>query len=352
MDQDNALDTANASTLKARLTASTAVVDGWSALLEMDYVGSIGPDHYNSLSNGNTNYSVVADPVGADLNQALIGYSFDANTKLTAGRQRILHGNQRFVGGVGWRQNEQTYDALSYLHTAGDIKLSYSYAWNVNRIFSGKDPSIQAESFQSDSHLLFATWGGFNAFAYALDFDNAAAASSLTYGLEYQGALDKFTYGLAVARQGDYGSSTLDYDALYYRATGAYAFTLVTLSLGYEVLGSDKGNANFSTPLANLHAFQGWVDTFLNSGTSNGLVKGMQDRYFGLSGRVGDLALSGTWHDFSSDQGGIHYGSELDLVATLPVAENFSAQLKYADYQADSVGVDTRKAWLVLSYSF
>lgn len=351
VDQDNALDTANASTLKARLSASTAVVDGWSGLLEMDYVASVGPDHYNSLSNGNTEYSVVADPVGADLNQALISY-VTGPSKVTAGRQRILHGNQRFVGGVGWRQNEQTYDALNYAYKAGDVSFSYSYVWNVNRIFSGKDPSVQAEAFQSDSHMVFATWKGFNAFGYALDFDNAAAASSLTFGLEYNGTLDKFKYGVAIAQQSDYGSNAVDYDAMYYRATGSYALEPVTLSAGYEVLGSDDGVANFSTPLATLHAFQGWVDTFLSTGASTGLVNGMEDLSFGLSGKVGSVTLSGTWHDFSSDEGGIDYGSEIDFVATMPVVENLSAQFKYADYQADAVGVDTRKAWLMLSYTF
>jgi hypothetical protein len=30
------------------------------------------------------------------------------------GRQRILPEDQRYVGGVGWRQNEQTYDGVSF----------------------------------------------------------------------------------------------------------------------------------------------------------------------------------------------------------------------------------------------
>jgi hypothetical protein len=31
---------------------------------------------------------------------------------LTLGRQRINLDDQRFVGSVGWRQNEQTFDAV------------------------------------------------------------------------------------------------------------------------------------------------------------------------------------------------------------------------------------------------
>ena len=51
------------------------------------------------------------------------------------GRQRIVHGSQRFVGGVAWRQNEQTYDALRLQPKLADWTIDYAYVWNVNRIF-------------------------------------------------------------------------------------------------------------------------------------------------------------------------------------------------------------------------
>jgi hypothetical protein len=34
----------------------------------------------------------------------------DKGTLLRGSRQRIIYDNARFVGNVGWRQNEQTYD--------------------------------------------------------------------------------------------------------------------------------------------------------------------------------------------------------------------------------------------------
>ena len=277
VDQDLPLDAADASTIRVRVTAATAEVEGWSATLELDHVAAIGPQRYNSLANGNGQYAVVADPVGTDLNQAWIGYRINSAGQLTAGRQRILHGNQRFVGGVGWRQNEQTYDGLSYSFREGEAALDYAYVWDVNRVFSGKEPSAQIEAFHGNSHLLLASWTGISGFVYALDFDNAGASSGLTYGLAYDGARQAFRYGVAVARQQDHGSNTQDYSALYYRLEGAYELTPLTLSAGYEVLGSDGGTASFATPLATLHAFQGWADAFLNTGSSTGIPMGVED---------------------------------------------------------------------------
>ena len=99
VDQDDIDNNANALTLKSRLTLKTGAYSGLSLSLEVDDVTQI-IDDYNSTGNGKTNYPVIADPAGTDVNQAYLQYK---NGKLTAtaGRQRILHNNQRFVGGVG-----------------------------------------------------------------------------------------------------------------------------------------------------------------------------------------------------------------------------------------------------------
>ena len=90
-------------------------------------------------------YPVVADPVGTDLNQFWFKYSNDA-VDGTLGRQRILHDNQRFVGGVAWRQNEETFDGIRALGFLGDkLSLDLSYVNQVNRVFGpndGANPAI------------------------------------------------------------------------------------------------------------------------------------------------------------------------------------------------------------------
>ena len=157
VDQDNALKNANASTLRLRLNYRTGQWKGWSAFTEFDHVFHVLIDDFNSGGGTSPNrgeYSVVADPDGSDLNQLYFDLDPNDNWKYRFGRQRINLDNQRFVGGVGWRQNEQTYDALT-LNTRAISKttLSYSYVNYVRRIFG---QSVPAGKQRLDGHLLNA----------------------------------------------------------------------------------------------------------------------------------------------------------------------------------------------------
>jgi hypothetical protein len=88
---------ATALTIKSRLTLQTGDYKHWSIGLEVDNVTAI-IDNYNDLTNSyNGSDSVVADPEGTDVNQAFLQFNTQ-KVKLTAGRQRILHNNQRFIG--------------------------------------------------------------------------------------------------------------------------------------------------------------------------------------------------------------------------------------------------------------
>lgn len=66
--------------------------------MEADNVSRIGDASYNSTRNGQGNYSVVADPDGSEINQALLRYDHQYGNAVF-GRQRINLDNQRFVGG-------------------------------------------------------------------------------------------------------------------------------------------------------------------------------------------------------------------------------------------------------------
>ena len=188
MDQDGIDDTASALTLKSRITVNTGSFEGFSAGVEVDNVTDI-IDNYNSTTNGETDYPVVADPTGTDVNQFFLKYTAD-NFSATAGRQRILHNNQRFVGGVGWRQNEQTYDGYRFqINPAKGFSADYSYIYNVNRIFGPDSPKAD---LHGQFHLLNTGYKinkehKINAYAYLLDFDTAAALSTDTYGVSYNG---------------------------------------------------------------------------------------------------------------------------------------------------------------------
>lgn len=352
VDQDGIDKEAHASTLKSRLTLSSAVYSGFSAVLEVDNVTVIGDEKYRTPENGKTEYPIVADPDGTDLNQLLLKYQGDGFTS-TIGRQRINHGTQRFIGGVAWRQNEQTYDSVRFNEVmAGPVKIDYTYIWQVNRIFGPDNSPAQADNWDSDSHAITAEWKPaeehlLRGFSYLLDFDQVRAASSQTYGVDYLYNKDALSFSASLATQSDYGDNPVGYDAMYYLLEGGYTIEKIKLSAGFEVLGSDDGNFAFSTPLATLHKFQGFSDKFLVTPSD-----GVEDIYVGVAGPLGPLKASITYHDLSSNEGSTDYGTEFDMVATWAYNEKFSVLLKYANYMADDYATDTEKFWLMMSYTF
>lgn len=353
VEQDNALSDASAATLRARMTFRTGVVNGISGLLEFDNVSSIGADHYDSLIRDKYRgtYSIIADPVGSEVNQAYIRYSPDESQSFKLGMQRVNHAAQRFIGSVGWRQNEQTLDAISYSKSGERFSLDYSYVWNVNRIFGTSKSSVQATNLESDSHIAYASYqtdkGTFAGFVYALDFSNASALSSLTTGISYAHTFSGLVVNGSVARQSDYGRNLIAYNSTYVAADVAYNFERLKLLVGYESLGSDSANAAFQTPLATLHKWQGWSDLFLTTPAA-----GLEDAYVSISGNLGDASLSATYHRFTAEQGSMRYGSEWDLIASYPLRDNLNMELKYADYDAEGLKVDTNRIWFSLSWTF
>jgi len=191
-------------------------------------------------------------------------------------------------------------------------------------------------------------------FAYLVDANEGGGVnSSQTYGARLSGetpfGAGKLKYTMSAATQSDCGSSNLSYKAPYYLAAGDYGFSSWTVGLGYEVLGGATARG-FQTPLATLHAFQGWADKFLT--TPNG---GVEDLYasagytFGDAGPFKGVALSGVYHDFQAESGSAAYGDEIDLLLAGKLGD-LKLALKYADYNADTFATDTTKIWLQVEF--
>jgi len=122
--------------LRSRLNYRTREWQGWSAFAEVDNTAVLGDDEaYNSTTNGVTDRPIIADPEYTELNQAYVQYKSGALTAI-GGRQRITLDDQRFVGNVGWRQNEQTYDALTLKGSPRQgVQPHYPWIANANRVF-------------------------------------------------------------------------------------------------------------------------------------------------------------------------------------------------------------------------
>lgn len=353
VDQDNMSEEALASTLKSRLTVTTGKVYNFGAKVELDDVTYIGNDSFNSTINGQGTYPVVADPEGSEVNQASLSY-FGKSYTATAGRQRINLDDQRFVGGVAWRQNEQTFDGYRLQMSPTDkISLDASYIHNVNRIF-GEDNAAKSD-LHGDVVLVNAKYKfnkahAITAYNYSMEFDNAAAASNTTFGATYNGNFplgdNKLIVKVGAASQSDAGDNPTSYDATYSVLDATVKFDKFSVGAGIETLGSDNG-IGFQTPLATAHKFQGFSDQFLSTPGD-----GIQDTYIKGATKIGPVALSAAYHVFSADEGDADYGDEINLVAAYKVNKQISTLVKAASYSADDHNSDTTKLWFMVSANF
>ncbi|MHB8912667.1 MAG: alginate export family protein, partial [Lysobacter sp.] len=260
---------ADATTLRLRLGMRTRLGAGWSALIEGEGVAALD-EGYDSGANGRTGFPVIADPTGVELNQAWIGWR-NAQASATFGRQRVLLGNQRWVGNVGWRQNEQTFDAAT-LEWKPSAAITARYSWfdRVHRVNGDDARAPLARERDLDSHLLDVTlvqgeqqWGGY---AYAHEDRDVPAASTLTSGVRWSGQRlrdgNGWGWRVEAARQREYGNNPLAFAHDYWLLEPALTRHGVTWRAGWEHLGGDGSHA-LQTPLATLHAFNGWADKFL-----------------------------------------------------------------------------------------
>lgn len=360
VDQDNALKDASALTARLRLNYKTGTWQGWSAFAEYDHIFHLIRDF--DAGGGTTPdkagvYSKVVDPKGSDLNQLYLDYSVSDDWKLRMGRQRVLLDNQRFVGGVGWRQNEQTYDAFSVSSSAiPNTALLYAYVGQVRRILG---QTSAGGSMNVDTHLLNAkvtindSWS-VTPYFYYIDNQDAATTSTSTLGARLAGNVKvgegKIGLVAELATQSDAGNNPVSYDADYAHLSALWSMDNgLSLGLGYESLGTDSSNfQSFRTPLATLHAFQGWADVFL---TTPGA--GIDDLYLTAKFKAGKWNLTGVYHDFSAETGSFDYGTELDVSAGTKISKNYGLLFKGAFFSTDSLSyVDTNKFWIMFTANY
>ena len=366
VDQEGIDEDAQAFTLRTRLGYQTAGWNRFSAVLEFEDVRAFGDEAFNSSVNGHTRYPIVPDPESTEVNQVFIDYAGFADTRLRLGRQYILLDNERFIGPVGWRQNSVSMDAFS-LNSAAlpDTKAFYAYVDNVNRLFGENHPT--QSDWDMNTHLVNLHYSGLRfadlvGYGYFLDFEDPASAalSSRTLGVRLDGthalAHDlKLLYTAEYADQRDHADGRPG-DADYYWLTLGLEFKGLAVKLNQERLGGD-GGYSFSTPLATVHAHNGWADKFLTTP-----VDGLVDTSVDLGGSTGAFKLAVVFHDFRSDHADYAYGREWDLLAIRPINKHLKLLAKYADYSADrnltnlarnaALGSDVQKFWLMADFTF
>jgi hypothetical protein len=358
----------NADALTIRIRAGAEAKKGDFALLveaEGNYAIS---ENFNSTTNGKTAFPVVADPENIELNRIQLQYNGIKKTLVTIGRQKINLDDQRFVGSVGFRQNEQTFDAAR-IEFSGikDVKADIIYARSVRTIFGIDGIGFRPGRIDGDNifaNLSYKTkHGTLTGFAYLVDQDELVVQnfrfSSQTFGGRFAGAkplnkVTKLTYAASYARQSDYHRNPNNYSADYIAAELGVEAKGIKLLGGYELLGSSSGRAftSFQTPLATLHKFNGAADTFLTTPPN-----GLQDIYGTIGyakpkiGPFDSLGVLATYHDYKSDRLSLNYGNEINL-QVIAKLKKYTFTLKYADYNARAFATDTKKLFASVEWAF
>jgi len=352
---------ANASTLRTRLAYTSAPVRGFAVTLNLDDVHVIGPDNYNSTRNAKTQYPLIPDPTGTELNLASVTYTGLHGATIVVGRQRLLRGTGRFVANKPWRQNEPTYDAASISYEVNDrLRFFYSYVDKVNRIF-GPDPGSPSAAFGGPINLLDASWTPsplftVTAYGYWLDLDDAPEApffSTRTVGTRITGAAElagpwSLTYTGEYARQTSIGDNPTNYDTEFYELQVGLQRDGLRLRAAYEHHGGGNvlGEA-LQAPIGRVHLFRGLADKFAVTPQA-----GVEDFYVAADADLLRGTFTLAYHDFSAETGGGDYGDELDIFAAWTLAERYELWVGLAHYEASGFSTDTDTVWVMLGASF
>ena len=343
----------------------------------------------------------------------------DGKFSAKLGRQTIIYDNHRWVGDVIWRNNNVSFDALRVDATPfKNFGISYSHLKQANRLFGDKSP-FDEWRFES-AHLLNASYtfplGKLVGYAYFLDFDDNRQTPfpegtgalptgvvpppnapptfifdhevigarffgkyeindrlDLLYDVEWANqdpsddAVDSAPPGMRELDDNDYTNFELGLRFGGQRVMGLGLMPIgeptFQFKVGMETLEGNGVNA-LQTPLATVHAFNGWADKFVGApGGSQTPADGLEDisaelTILGLFGNyIGKNKIVVRYHDFESDRGSTDYGDEWNLLWGKPDflgQKNLLGAIKYADFNDgnDGFSFDTEKFWLLLQYRF
>ena len=339
---------ATATTARTTLAYKTGDYQGFTGFIQFEDVTNFGQEKYNSGVNGKGTYAIIADPTLTQVNQVFIeayGVKF--------GRQKVVFDNARFVGDVGWRQNDQTFDGLTYTNKVLIPSTTFSVAYlnKINNIV-GKIIPISAPMLNVRYTKVMGDFGiNASAFYYGVEYDVAKTDSFQDIGVKLDGSFKDFLYEASFVQQSKYadGTSVAVPDSDYMDLQIGYKLGDFTIKAQQEVLGE-----KFKTPLATLHAFNGWADKFLATP-----AKGLEDTNLKLLAKYAGYNFVLAAHSFKTDVDGIALGTEIDASVAKNVNKNLSLLLKAAQYKGDTdaakagVGInDVNKLWLQAMYKF
>jgi alginate export protein len=365
---------AHANTAKFRLHTKTTFNEHWQVELELDHVQAFAKAHHSDgvIANGNP---VIADPEGTELNEVFLDAIYD-QLLIRLGRQKIAYSEQRFIGSVDFRQNDQTFDALAFkINLLTSSQLDYAFINNVNRIF-GDDASSQLSPidprFQNlagvrppslrgnhkvRGHLFnfsVKEWNHVELNSYLYDVNNQTETSfsNKTHGLraEYRNKLGKTLLfsNIEFAAQKQQESHVDDWIGYSMFELGARHKSF-QLGIMQERLNEKDGVA-FITPLATLHKYQGWTDQFLATPSV-----GLSDQQIRFQWKRRPVIIDLRYHRFHSLRTNTAIGSEVDIDLVYAPSRLHELRLRIAEFKPESeqtiIPNSTTKIFFMYAYN-
>ncbi len=368
---------ANAFTNRLHLAATAGLlgVDGLTTTLGVQTVNNFGWNDYNLPHGTNANssgltYDVINDPNAAMLSEATLDYKI-GKTALHTGRSQINLDNQRFIGTVGWRQLERSYDTVYVANNSvKNLNLLAAYVYGFAGV--GSVTTIDTKSILLHAKYKVADALTITAYDYMLAV-GAQGIDSDTIGLALTGKIDagaKLTYRAEYAIQKD---ATMKYhdidtkaDATYYNLDLGANISGVLAGVNYEVLSGTNGtdgNTAFNPKLGTNHKFNGWADVFY---VANVPTMGLQDANARLGYKAkGFGKFLAVYHSFTAQTttgtASDDLGSEIDAVYVnkIPGVNNLKGLLKLASFSKGNATngyaasqSDKTVGWVQLDYKF
>lgn len=369
VDDENS---SQAASLLLRGTLESEWNNVFGSTLEVDAVGSVFQDDHSDGVNFN-DHSLIPDPPGTEINQVFISANMES-VRINLGRQRINFDNQRFIGGNGFWQNEQTFDALlAQSKIASNSNFIYSYIANANRIFGddadqktitsppdyyGNQVTVELQPHEllgdhrHNSHLARLEWNEWDytrVVAYGFRIENIDLPDSsnntlgISYNFNYKINSIKYRVQIEAAQQNRF---EINADNLnYYLIDFGLGINTYEINARYEILGSHN-NAAFVTPLGSHHDFEGWSDEIGNTPNT-----GVRNSSIGLLWRASPFRIETSYHFFEDDQQRQNIGREFDLDFIYKFTKKHSASIRLANFEPANNAGSVRKVYIDYSYN-
>ncbi|HLS05720.1 MAG TPA: hypothetical protein VK036_05425 [Wenzhouxiangella sp.] len=354
VDDDRFSPHAAASTLRLRAGFISPSWSGWQIAATAQGNRHIGAQKFNSTANGRADYPVVADPDDENVAEAWVGYTRPGELFVRAGRQAISLGNQRFLGSgdPGHRQLQQTFDAVRVGLEGNAWNASLNWLNRAHRANGRSNPNRLLARADLDAWLSTFDYSPgrhtVGVYAHHIEFRDRPA-SHRNLGAFVTGPLpltDGLTYRLEYAHQKGIRESRSPSGQSHVSIRVQQQLDGWHWLAGHERLGGN-GRRAFQTPLATLHAFNGWGDQFATTPDD-----GLLDTYLAAGSRINRWRALARVHDFRSDRGSYRYGRELDLMLGRGLSDNLDMEIKAAFFDGAGTRASVSKIWLALVASW